>query len=251
MTAATPRYARFWFRWVLANLVAELLGLGAAAGAAMLLSGELGQPGDWGATISFAVVMVLFGTLEGVLVGVGQRWAMQEAFDELPWGYWIAATGTGAFLAWILGMLPSTWMSLSADLSLAAEVSPESMAEVSDALQLLLAVPLGAVAGWILAYPQFLILRRYLSRAWRWLPANALAWALGMPLIFLGAGGAAPGVPMETVIVRVVAAIAAAGVVVGAVHGWALIRMVSGHTPAAPPSPPPAPPPAPEAQEPA
>jgi hypothetical protein len=251
MTVSRPSWSRFWLRWVLANLVAELLGLGAAAGAGVLLASELGQPGDWGATISFAVVMVLFGTFEGVLVGIGQRWAMQGAFDELPWGYWIAATGTGAFLAWILGMVPSTWMSLAADLSVAANVAPKGLAEISDAMQLLLAVPLGAVAGLILAFPQFLVLRRYVERAWRWLPANALAWALGMPLIFLGAAGAAPGVPGETVILRAVVAVVGAGVVVGGVHGWALIRMVAGLTPAAAPAPPPEPPSAPETTEPA
>ena len=223
MSEPRPRRSLFWLRWVLANLAAELLGLGAAAGAGVLLASELGQPGDWGATISFAVVMVLFGAFEGVLVGIGQRWAMQSTFDELPWGYWIAATGSGALAAWILGMAPSTWMSLAADVSQAAEVS--------DAMQLLLAVPLGAVAGLVLAYPQFLVLRRYLKRSWRWLPANALAWALGMPLIFLGAGTVAPGMSTQGIVLRVLGAIAGAGAVVGAVHGWALMRMVAGRSP--------------------
>jgi hypothetical protein len=227
MNRGKPNWALFWVRWVVANLAAELLGLGAAAGAAVLLSGELGQPGDWGATVSFAVVMVLFGTLEGVLVGIGQRWAMTGAFDVLPWGYWIAATGSGAFAAWILGMTPSTWMSLAADASLALQAAPAAP-EVSDAMQLLLAVPLGAVAGLILAFPQYLVLRRYLERAWRWLPANAVAWALAMPVIFLGAGATFPGMDVHRLLLQALAAIAIAGTIVGALHGAALVGMVRG-----------------------
>jgi hypothetical protein len=169
---------------------------------------------------------------------------VQGTFDELPWGYWIAATGSGALAAWILGMVPSTWMSLAADASLAAGVSQAAAPEVSDAMQLLLAVPLGAVAGLVLAYPQFLVLRRYLKRSWRWLPANALAWALGMPLVFLGAGTVAPGMSTQGIVLRVLGAIAGAGAVVGAVHGWALMRMVAGRSPnvASPQSRAPAPP---------
>ena len=210
----------FWFRWVLANVVAEVIGLGAAAAAGVLLLSELGDPGDWGAVVSLAVVMVMFGSFEGVLVGIGQRWAMRSWYDELPWGYWIAATAGGAFVAWTFGLLPSTWMSLGAD------AAQGTAPEMSDALQLLLAVPLGAVAGAILAYPQFLVLRRYLRRAGRWIVANAAAWALGMPLVFFSAGRVSAGLSPVAAAVRVLGTIAAAGVVVGAVHGWALVRMV-------------------------
>lgn len=210
----------FWFRWVLANVVAEVLGLGAAAAAGLLLLSELGDPGDWGAVVGLAVVMVMFGSFEGVLVGIGQRWAMRSWFDELPWGYWIAATGGGAFVAWTFGMVPSTLMSLG------AEAAQAFAPDMPDALQLLLAIPLGAVAGALLAFPQFLVLRRYLERAGRWIAANAAAWALGMPLVFLSAGGMPPGLSPTVAAVRVLGTIAAAGAVVGAVHGWALVRMV-------------------------
>ena len=56
------------------------------------------------------------------------------------------------------------------------------------ALVLLLAADLGSVAGPLLPAFQWLSLRKVLPcNAWRWLPANALAWALGMPVIFPGA----------------------------------------------------------------
>ncbi len=210
-----------WARWVWANLVGELAGLGTAFTVGALVSSRIGDSSAVVATLAMAALAVLLGTFEGFLVGIGQRWAMQRRLPQLPWRAWVAATTFGAFLAWILGMLPSTLISLS------AEPSQATAPEMSDALQLLLAVPLGIVAGVILATPQWFVLRRYVTRAWRWIPANAAAWALGMPVVFVGAGQSLPEASGVGLALGVLLTLAAAGAIVGAVHGWALARMLA------------------------
>ena len=57
----------------------------------------------------------------------------------------MGATILGASVAWCLGMIRSTLMSLGAEASAPAE------AQFPDALQYALAMPMGAVAGVILA----------------------------------------------------------------------------------------------------
>jgi hypothetical protein len=81
------------------------------------------------------------------------------------------------------------------------------------------------VAGPILGSVQAVILRRHVRGAGRWLWANAMAWALGMPVIFVGMdlvpwsqGGVAVGLAIYAVC-------GVAGILVGAIHGRILLRM--------------------------
>ena len=95
---------------------------------------------------------------------------------------------------------------------------------------MLLAAGMGLVLGAILALPQWRVLRRAVPRAGVWLPANAVAWALGMPVIFAAVDRAyAAGSAAGTVGI-LAAALLLAGTVVGAVHGVALIWL-AGRTP--------------------
>ena len=110
--------------------------------------------------------MILLGTLEGVLVGIAQRWALHHQLPGISAGSWVGATALGAFVAWVLGMIPSTLMSLG------AEATDAAMPEIADLLQYALAVPLGMVAGLILSFPQALVLRRWVCR-----------WSLSEPVL--------------------------------------------------------------------
>jgi hypothetical protein len=131
----------------------------------------------------------------------------------------------GAGVAWLLGMLPSTMMALLAEDHGQAAIEPPSAA-----VRFGLAALLGLVAGPVLGFAQWLVLRRHRPGAWRWLGANAAAWAAGMPLIFLGMDL----LPWERGGLGVAAGIysvcAAAGLVVGAIHGRVLLR-VAGEPP--------------------
>jgi hypothetical protein len=215
-----PTGARLWGQWVAANAVGELLGLGliglvvgvVATRFSSAFPGWIILPG-----------VLLLGTLEGVLVGTCQWLALRRVLPRLRASTWILATAAGALLAWILGMLPSTLM----DMTAASSAPQQPPAEPSEAVQMLLAAALGLVAGPILAGAQWLVLRLHVSRAGWWILANSLAWGLGMPLVFLAVGTAA-----ETGILTLrgallgLAMIVAAGSVVGMVHGLFLVRLL-------------------------
>lgn len=213
--SGSARSSHFWWRWVLANALAETLGLGAVAGAGYFAAVHIGEPVGLIARLGFAVFFIVLGSFEGYVVGFAQGNVLKLRIPTLEG--WIKATVVGAVAAWVLGMTPSTIMSL-------AEHGPSpSPPFISVAMRLLLAAGLGAVAGPMLAFFQWRVLRRYLSRAMWWLPANALAWAAGMPIIFLGVHVVVGMHDTSLAVVVAAATIAIAGAVVGAIHGAALL----------------------------
>jgi hypothetical protein len=209
----------FWYRWILANALGETLGLGGAFGVGYAVMAALGEPVGAIPALLRAALAVGLGTLEGVVVGCAQGWVLRGWLPDLSRQRWVIATAAGAFFAWTLGMLPSTLMDFRAP----TNASPPA---IPDALIYLLAAGLGLVAGPILALAQWLVLRRVLERAWRWIPANALAWMIGMPVIFIGPNALPEGAPAWRIGLTIGAVVMAAGAVVGAIHGYALIRFL-------------------------
>lgn len=211
---------RFWFRWVAANAVGELVGLGTvfAVGYAVFAGGDLPEGRD--AQIGIALGMVLLGAFEGFVVGLAQWSALKSRIPWMNGRSWVIATIVGALIAWVFGMIPSTLRHMG------GEETPSADAEPSLWFVLLLATAMGLLLGAILAYPQWRVLRQYVRRPWRWIPANMLAWALGMPIIFLGAGSIPDGASTGRLFATILGAITLAGAVVGAVHGTVLMRMV-------------------------
>jgi hypothetical protein len=210
-------------RWVAANGVGELLGLGATGLVGWRVATWLGEPPSAGRLFVTLLVAVGSGTLlEGILVGWAQAWALRFRLPRLRRGRWMAATALGACLAWILGMVPSTLMALSGP---APSGPPPAWLE--GPAQYGLAAALGLVLGPVLAIPQSLVLRSHTGRPGIWIVANAVAWALGMPLIFVGVGAVGFMTSQTAAVIMVAATCLAAGVVVGAVHGVALVRLVA------------------------
>lgn len=203
--------SRFWIRWVLANAWAEFIGLGAVASIGGLVASHADRAGRAGTALAVAALFVGLGALEGAVVGIAQQRVLADAVPGLSG--WVRATVAGAVVAWAVGMLPSTVISL---LPREAGASPPA---IGQPLRLLLAAGLGCVAGPILAACQWRRLRHVLPRAWRWLPANALAWAAGMPIIFQAAHVAAAQGGSVGALLVVGSAFFAAGAVVGAIHG--------------------------------
>jgi hypothetical protein len=214
-----------WLRWTLANGLAELLGLGASFAAIGLLVSRIDTQHITGLLLSFALT-VASGAIEATLVGLAQWWVMRPWFPMIRRFAWWRATLVGALLGYGLGYLPSTLMSMGE----AAGQVPQ--AEPPQWITLLLAAGLGAVTGAVLSFAQWLVLRGKVSRAGSWIPANMLAWACGMPVIFWGmdlafkqgVSGSA-GARYISPLPVVGAAILVAGLVVGAIHGQFLVRM--------------------------
>ena len=215
----------FWLRWVAANAIGEFVGLGAVAGIGFLLFRQFADDPSWQHQVLLAAAFVGLGAFEGVVVGLAQATVLRTLLPAVRG--WVSATVIGAMVAWAVGMLPS----IVAQALAPAGAAPA--AEPSPGLVLLLSAALGAIAGPILAAFQWRSLRRALpARAWVWLPANAAAWCLGMPVIFLGAQANELTSDPALIVLLVGLALLGAGAVVGAVHGWFLLRLARARHPA-------------------
>jgi hypothetical protein len=128
----------------------------------------------------------------------------------------------GAGAAWILGMIPSTVMALQTPAPTAATAT-----EPPAIVQYALALGLGVVTGPLLGFAQWTVLRRLVPRAGRWLWANALAWGVGMPLIFVGMNLVPWSGSGFQVAVALYGVCAVTGAVVGAIHGRTLERLIA------------------------
>lgn len=204
---------------MLANSLAELIGLGTSA---LLWLGVLFNDATKLGIVAAAILVILGSTLlEGSAVGLGQWLVLRGALPGLQRRQWWLATTVGAFVAWTLGMIPSTMMSLAEETA-----ASQPAAEISDALVFALAAAMGAALGPVLALPQWWVLRRYLARAGWWIPANAAAWALGMPVIFMGINFMPAGGVTPLTILIVLLTLATAGAIVGSIHGAVLVRLL-------------------------
>lgn len=205
-----------WTSWIIANAIGELLGLGAtfAIGA-----GFFSAVSEEQSALLSAGVMTTAGAIEGAIVGWAQWFVLRRAIVGITRRAWMMATVIGAVIAWFLGSLPALLSSLSSgDTSRAIEEPPQGVV-------LLLAVGLGLVAGLILSAAQWMVLRRYVAKAWWWLPANAIAWAAGMPILFAGIDLAQTQESIVEQVIVMAVCIAVTGAVVGAIHGVILIAL--------------------------
>ena len=214
------RLVGLWISWVLANSLAEAVGLGAAFGIGVSLSPYLQAPGALVALATVAVA-VLSGTLiEGTVVGTAQWLVLRRSLPDMKWQAWFLATAAGAFVAWTLGMLPGALLNAGADAGSPAPSEPNAAIVYS------LAALMGLVAGTILATPQWLVLRRHVRRAALWVPANALAWVPGMVMAFVAADFIFSTSGGVSAVALAVVSLAAIGAVVGAIHGLVLVWLM-------------------------
>jgi hypothetical protein len=214
-----------WFRWVIANALGELFGLGLTfAVGVLVISGFGDQTGIWIILLSF-LVAVASGAIEATIVGLAQHWAMLPWFPTISLRSWWLGTLIGALIAYVLGYLPSTLMSIGEQASLVQT----PMAEPPQWIVLLLAAGMGAVGGAVLSFAQWLAMRGKVRAAGWWVTANMLAWLFGMPIIFWGIDAAQKGQPLWQTILVLTATLFVAGAVVGAIHGMFLARMAGAN----------------------
>jgi hypothetical protein len=209
-----------WLRWVLANSAAETVGLGSALAVGLVLFPYLQAPGVLTALATVGAAVVVGTLIEGTVVGTAQWLVLRRPLPGLKWQAWVLATAIGAFVAWTSGMLPGTLLGAGSGAQDSASSEP------GKALVYGLAALLGLVAGAILGWPQWLVLRRFVPRAALWLPANALAWAPGMVMAFVAADFLFSTSFGMGVVALAVLTLAAIGAVVGAIHGLALVWLL-------------------------
>lgn len=211
-----------WRRWVAANALGELLGLGLTFVVVILALSRIGDPQTVGMIWLAFFIAVFAGAIEATLVGSAQWWAFSPWIPAITWRTWWLATLTGAIIAYVLGYLPSTLMSLGEQTTQAA------VAEPPQSIQYLLAAGMGGAAGAVLSFAQWLALRRRVPHAGWWLPANMLAWMVGMPVIFWGIDLIQKGQSTWLSLLFMVGVLLMTGAVVGAIHGAVLVQLVKG-----------------------
>jgi uncharacterized protein YbjT (DUF2867 family) len=192
--------------WTAASVVGEVLGLGLIG----LILGVV-VPSVGSALLS-VLLGLLAGLFEGALVGGLLGAVLVAVRPELRLRAWVVATVLGAIIGWGLGTLPSLFVE-------------DGGAEPPLGWMLLGAAALGLVAGPVLGFFQARVLRVLGVRPLMWIGGVAVAWALGMPLVFLAASQPWSRAPM------MVALLVLAGGVVGLVTGLVLVaedRRASG-----------------------
>jgi hypothetical protein len=100
----------FWWRWIAANSLGELLGLGAVAALGYLVVLVTGEPEGMVHVVGMALLFVLAGSFEGLVLGYAQARVLVSQIPQLRG--WTRATIVGAVVAWAIGMTPSTIMNL-------------------------------------------------------------------------------------------------------------------------------------------
>jgi hypothetical protein len=208
-----------WWRWVAANALGELLGLGATFAVVALLFSRLPDQQSAGVVLVSFLVAVASGAIEATLVGLAQWWAMHPWFPTITRRAWWLATLVGALVAYVLGYLPSTLVSMG------EQASQTPAAEPPQLVILLFAAGLGAVGGAVLSFAQWLAMRSKVERAGWWIPANMLAWLAGMPIIFWGIDAAQKGQLLLQALLLLAGVLFLTGAVVGAIHGAFLARL--------------------------
>lgn len=193
----------FRSRWTMAFVVGELVGFvpPALVGAWLGFSGA----GD----VALVVGLTLAGALEGLSIGTAQAWVLRAFAPTIPGRAWVAATSTGAALAWLVGMGGSAVMGAGAP-----------------AIALLVLVPLWLVGLTAMGYLQWRVLRRVVPRSARWVPVSSAAWLVGV-LIPVAVISTVPNEwPAGAHVALAILAAVAMGLVVGAWTGGTMRRLL-------------------------
>ncbi|WP_310529782.1 nitroreductase/quinone reductase family protein [Nocardioides sp.] len=193
--------------WVAGCATAEAVGMTAAALAARAADPLSG--GVVGSSLALAFI-VLGGLVEGTALGVIQAVLLGRVLPRLRRRRYAAVTVLVAGLGWAAASAPG---------ALAGDSGGESPS-------LLLVLPgaaaLGVLMGALLGAAQAWSLRGAVSHPWRWLTANAVAWAPAMAVIFLGATTPGASWPLQAVLGLAVLTGVIAGAVLGLVTSWFL-----------------------------
>jgi hypothetical protein len=211
---------QLWTRWTLANAFSEMIGLGLTFALTGLVFSKLDSQQTVTSILLAFALAVASGGIEATVVGLAQWWAMHPWFPFIRKFVWWRATLIGALVAYVLGYLPSMLMNMGE-----ATASSAPMAEPPQWIILLLATGMGAVGGAVLSFAQWLAIRREVRGAGVWIPANMLAWMLGMPIIFWGIDLAFEMSALWQSVLVMAGTLFVSGAVVGAIHGLFLVRL--------------------------
>ena len=173
----------FWKKFTLYCGIGEMLGLILAAAIGYFTLIGIKAPPGWSVQLEVLGLMALAGIFEGSLLGYFQWKALAGKLPELPAFKWIAATALLTILGWTFCTLGFLMYYPE------GPVIPFIFSEFSlfdhPFLFLLEGVVAGVFAGLGIGLFQWVVLRRHLEKAGRWIWANILGWGLGLNFILV------------------------------------------------------------------
>lgn len=211
---------RLWRDWTLSCALGEFIGIGLAGIVVTVIIAGMGEPqtplqawGTYGA-------MVAVGAVEGSAIGFFQWRVLRQLFSTMTARAWVGATLAVAVLGWAVGMLPST-------LTAGAPQTEAVSAEPALWLIVLMSAGMGAGAGLVFGFAQWLVLRRHAAHSAHWMLSNMGGWAVAMAWIFLAASWPDSSTPKAIVVLGGLVGGALGGLSIGAVTGISLIRLAA------------------------
>src|SRR4030042_5174339 len=105
MNASTRR--TLWLRWVAANALGEMFGLGLTLLLGAVVISSLGDQQSVSVIFLTFLVAVASGAIEATLGGLAQWWGMHPWFPLIRRTSWWLATLIGALVAYVLGYRPT------------------------------------------------------------------------------------------------------------------------------------------------
>jgi hypothetical protein len=200
-----------WRNWTIATALGEVFGFAVPALVGLTALWLFGEAESVGPAVAFYLLLLLAGIGEGAMLGTAQWVVLRRMLPPLTARDWIGATAIAAGGAWALGLLPST-VDAAVSLPPAAQIG----AWVVIAPIMLCAIGVG----------QWFVLRQHLDRAGRWIPANVVAWLLGLPVTFIVPALVPDDSPAAVWIAAFVGAGLLMGAIVGAVTGRTLVQLL-------------------------
>jgi hypothetical protein len=206
-----------FLRWVLLCALAEFLGIAAAAlwyGAANVLFGE---PAEFSARLAVWLVMSLAAVPEGLILGGLQATGIRWFIPKVSACKWILATVAVGFLGWAIGIAVPMFLYTVEGHKI--EPQPNLTATAG------FATAFGASVGAVFGLAQALVLPTDTQGKIQWTLANAVGWAIALPLIYAAAQLAAEyhGWPMRVAVWAIGGL--AAGATIGVTTAGALYSM--------------------------
>jgi acetoin utilization protein AcuB len=188
---------RLWLAWTFITIAGQVAAIAAVALLQSLVEALTAGHAHGG------LVVVIGATSEGALVALVQTFVLRRAVPDISRALWVVAGGAGAAIAWLAGLFTAGAFGTGGVLAVILS---------------------GMVAGLIIGGAQWVVLRRRVVRAALWIPANAVAWILGLWVIIAGGVWQANAVEWMVATVGILTALGT-GLAVGAVTGLALTQM--------------------------
>lgn len=197
---------KLWERWVIANTIAQSIGWFVAA--------HLGQIIDKFDIENLYPILLLLGTLEGLLLGFAQYLVLRRYIRKAI--YWILFTAVGVLVSWFMGLTVSAVIGLF----YAANLHQKITTLINEVALL------GAAVGTVIGYAQWLILKAVNKQAIWWVFTNALAFSLGLVIAFIGAGiDKLPGLNIHPLLIAVATG-AVMGISISSITGIVLVGLL-------------------------